>query len=242
MTIAITRSAFLRGARDSVPFMLVLLPFAFLFGVVGTEAGLDLAQVLGFSVLVIAGAAQLTALQLMTEQAPALIVLASALAVNLRMAMYSAALAPWLGAAPFWRRAFAAYLIVDNSYAQSVAAFEARPEMGPAERLSFFFGSMVLIAPLWYFGTLAGALVGRDVTGALPLDFALPITFLALVAPALRTLAHVAAALVAVVLGLALSGLPFNLGLLPAAAAAMATGAEIERRGLARPVLAGRRT
>ncbi|MEM1431145.1 MAG: AzlC family ABC transporter permease [Pseudomonadota bacterium] len=240
MTISTTRSAFLRGARESAPFILVLMPFSFLFGVVGTEAGLDLAQVMGFSVLVIAGASQLTALQLMTEQAPALIVLASGLAVNLRMAMYSASLAPWLGAAPFWQRAFAAYLIVDNSYAQAVAEYEAKPQMSLQERVALFFGTMVLIAPLWYLGTLAGAVAGRDVPSGLPIDFALPIAFLALVAPALRTLAHLAAAFVALVLGLLLAGLPYNLGLLPAAAVAMAVGAEIERRGYARPLRAER--
>jgi predicted branched-subunit amino acid permease len=44
------------------------------------------------TVLVIAGAAQFTALALLEEQAPMLIVIIAALAVNLHMAMYSAAL------------------------------------------------------------------------------------------------------------------------------------------------------
>ncbi|MFO7920324.1 MAG: AzlC family ABC transporter permease, partial [Nioella sp.] len=85
-------SAYLRGIRASLPFLLVVLPFGALFGVVGTEAGLNLAQVMGFSIVIIAGAAQFTAVQLMQEQAPTVIVLASALAVNLRMAMYAASL------------------------------------------------------------------------------------------------------------------------------------------------------
>ncbi|MEM0936486.1 MAG: AzlC family ABC transporter permease [Pseudomonadota bacterium] len=240
MTAATRSSAFLRGARNSAPFLLVLTPFAMLFGLVGTEAGLNIAQVLGFSVLVIAGASQLTALQLMVEEAPTVIVLVSALAVNLRMAMYSASLAPWLGGAPFWQRALAAYLLVDNSCAQSLAEYEARPSASMAERITYFFGSMCLIAPMWYAGTILGVLVGRDLPEGLALDIAMPITFLALVAPALRTLAHVAAALTACVLGLAFAGLPYNLGLLPAGLLAMAAGAEVERRGLARPLQIGR--
>ncbi|MDP7149776.1 MAG: AzlC family ABC transporter permease, partial [Paracoccaceae bacterium] len=80
--------AFWSGFRQGLPFILVIVPFALLFGVIATEAGLSIVETLGFSVVVIAGAAQFTALQLMTEQAPTLIVLASALAVNLRMAMY----------------------------------------------------------------------------------------------------------------------------------------------------------
>ena len=42
--------------------------------------------------------------------------------------------------------------------------------------------------------------------------------------------AHLAAALVSVTLGLALAGLPYNFGLLIAAVAALAAGAEVERR------------
>ncbi|MEM9248972.1 MAG: AzlC family ABC transporter permease [Pseudomonadota bacterium] len=237
MTITTSSSsAFLRGVRGSAPFLLPLGPFAFLFGVVGTEAGLNIAQVMGFSVLVIAGASQLTALQLMADQAPTFIVLISALAVNLRMAMYSASLAPWMGGAPFWQRGLAAYLLVDNSYAQSLAEYERQPQMTVAERMSYFFGAMLMIAPGWYAGTILGALVGREIPDALALDFAVPITFLAIVVPALRTLAHVAAAMVAVIGGLALAWLPYSLGLLPAGLLAMMVGAEVERWGWARPL------
>jgi Predicted branched-chain amino acid permease (azaleucine resistance) len=101
-------SSYWRGVRHGAPFLLVIAPFGALFGVVGTEAGLNLAQVMGFSVIVIAGAAQFTAVQLLSENAPTLIVIAAALAVNLRMAMYSAALTPHLGAAPLWQRAIMA--------------------------------------------------------------------------------------------------------------------------------------
>ena len=50
------------------------------------------------------------------------------------------------------------------------------------------------------------------------------------VGPAVRTLAHLAAALVSVALGLALAGMPFNLGLMVASVAALVVGAEVERR------------
>ena len=58
----------------------------------GEKCGLDLIETMTMTVLVIAGAAQFTALALLEEQAPTLIVIIAALAVNLRMAMYSAAL------------------------------------------------------------------------------------------------------------------------------------------------------
>ncbi|MFN6979895.1 MAG: AzlC family ABC transporter permease, partial [Gemmobacter sp.] len=67
------RRAFWRGARDALPFLVILVPFALLFGVVGTDAGLSLAQVMGFSIFVIAGASQFAAVQLLAENAPTLV-------------------------------------------------------------------------------------------------------------------------------------------------------------------------
>ena len=96
--------------RDGAPFILVIVPFSLLFGVVATEAGLNVLETMSFSVLVIAGAAQFTALQLLTDGAPTLIALVSALAVNLRMAMYSASLTPWIGEATLGQRAAGADL------------------------------------------------------------------------------------------------------------------------------------
>ena len=218
-----------RGAVDALPFTIVVAPFGLLFGVVGTEAGLDLAQVMGFSFLVIAGASQFAALQLMTENAPALIVVASALAVNLRMAMYSASFAPYLGAAPLWKRALVAYMLVDQTYALAIQRYEGRQE-SHAARLAYFFGTCLPIVPVWYAATLTGILLGAAIPPEWGLDFAVPITFLALTAPALRTVAHVAAAGTAVTLALLLAGLPWNLWLMLAGIGGMVVGAEVERR------------
>ncbi len=219
---------YFRGLRDGAPFLLVIVPFGVLFGVVGTEAGLNLAEVMGFSVLVIAGASQFAALQLMSDNAPTLIVLATALAVNLRMAMYSASLTPYLGGAPMWMRAVMAYLLVDQSYAVSITRFETGPAMTLKQRCAYFFGVVTPVCPVWYAMTLAGALAGQRIPPEYALDFALPITFLAIVAPALRTMAHMAAAGVSVAVSLLLAFVPYNGGLLLAAVAAMMTGARIE--------------
>ncbi|MEM9433223.1 MAG: AzlC family ABC transporter permease [Pseudomonadota bacterium] len=223
-------SALWRGFLAGLPFIIVVIPFAILFGVVATEAGLPLAQVMGFSFLVIAGASQFVALQIMQDNAPTLVVLASALAVNLRMAMYSAAITPHLGSQPLWKRALIAYFLVDQTYNLAASEYETRPEQSIGEKTLFFFGCMLPICPLWYLGTWVGAVVGETIPTNLNIDFIVPIAFLAMVAPALRTGAHIAAAFVSIVASLALFWVPFNLGLLLAALLAMIVGAEIERR------------
>ena len=221
--------AWLQGLRAGTPFVLVVAPFGMVFGVVATEAGLNVLETMAFSIVVIAGAAQLAAIQLMTENAPVLVVLATGLAVNLRMAMYSAALAPHLGAAPVWQRALIAYLMVDQAYATAHTRFEQTPEMPPAAKVAFYFGAVTLVIPFWYLSTLVGALVGNQIPAGLPIEFAVPATFIAIIAPMLRTLPHVAAALVSVVMTTAFGFLPYNLGLLVAAILAMMTGAQLER-------------
>lgn len=223
-----TKSAFLRGVRDGSPFIVVGAPFALLFGVVASEAGLNIMQVMSFSILVIAGAAQFTAVSLMTENAPTFIILATSLAVNLRMTMYSASMVPYVGTAPFWQRAVFSYLLVDQGYAVSISEFEKRPKMTVPERVAFFVGTMTLMTPIWYIFTYIGAKVGSGIPPEFALDFALPITFLAMIGPMLRTAAHVAAAAVSIVLSLVLSFMPAGSGLLLAAVVAMMVGAHIE--------------
>lgn len=223
-----TTGAFWRGARDCGPFLLVAGPFGALFGVVGTEAGLNIAEVMGFSIVVIAGASQFAALSLMLDQAPTVIVLLSAIAVNLRMAMYSASLVPHLGAAALWQRAIASYMNVDQTYASSILEYERHPEMTPDEKMAYFFGISTPIVPCWFGFAIVGAAVGASIPPAFALDFALPIAFIAMVAPALRTLAHVAAAFTSMVMALTLAWVPSGLGLLIAAGCAMGVGALVE--------------
>ncbi|MEX0318912.1 MAG: AzlC family ABC transporter permease [Ruegeria sp.] len=228
MAFTTSNSYYWNGFRDGAPFVLVAIPFGTLFGVFATEAGLSIVQTMTFTATVFAGAAQFAALQLLQEETPTLIVLASALAVNLRVAMYSASLTPYLGAAPLWQRACAAYFVVDQSYACSIVRFEKEPQMSIGQRVAYFFGSISPIAPLWYLCTFLGAVLGTQIPDSWALDFALPITFLSMIGPMLRTLPHVVAALVAIVVSLLTAAVPFNLGLLIAGCAGMMAGAQAE--------------
>jgi len=230
MPSATEKSSYWRGLRAALPFVAVVVPFGMLFGVVGVEAGLNMVEIMAMTTVVIAGASQFTALQLMTENAPIWVVLASALAVNLRMAMYSASLAPHLGAAPVWQRALIAYMNVDQTYALGVQEYEDRPAEPLAAKVAFFFGTATPIIPLWIIATYVGAVVGTAIPPEFGLDFAVPITFIAILGPALRTPAHVAAALASIVTAILLAGLPWNLWLLIAGGIGMAVGAEVERQ------------
>ena len=219
---------FRHGVIQSIPFMVVLVPFGILFGVLATDAGLSPAQVMGFSVLVLAGASQFTAVQLLSDQAPILLAIVSALAVNLRLAMYSASLVPWLGAASVRERAAVAYLLVDQTYALAIQTYELNPKLSLTQRLAYFSGAATMAFFPWIVSSILGATVGQAIPEGIALDFAIPITFLAMISTMLRTLAHQIAAAVAVLMALLLAGMPAGTGLLVAAPIGMAAGALVE--------------
>ena len=222
------KSAYWSGFRDGTPFILMALPFALLFGVVGTEAGLGFGQTFAFSLLVIAGAAQFAALQLMIEDAAIVMVILAAVAVNLRMAMYSASLVPYLGAAPMWQRVLIAYMNFDQTYVASITKYEAVPNLTIAQRVAYFFGVASPIVPTWVGSTVIGIVAGSAIPPEYALDFIVPIMFLAMVGPLLKTKAHVAATVTSVVVALSLASLPSGTGLLIAAACAMVVGVVVE--------------
>jgi 4-azaleucine resistance transporter AzlC len=225
-----SRQYYWQGFRAGAPFILVVAPFGLLFGVVATEAGMSIIQTMAMTVLVIAGAAQFAALQLLIDNAPVYVAILTGLAVNMRMAMYSASMAPHIGSTPGWKRMIAAYFLVDQSYAASIRKYEDTPQMQPSEKMVFFFGTISPLCIPWYLFTYIGAKVGSAIPPEYALDFAVPITFIALVAPSLRRLPHLAAAFVSVVVSLSLAWLPYNLWLMIAAILAMMTGADIEKR------------
>ena len=76
--------------------------------------------------------------------------------------------------------------------------------------------------------TYIGARLGATVPADIEIAFILPIAFLSMVAPMLKSLAHVAAAFVSIIVAISLVGLPAGSGLLIAAVCAMLTGVVVE--------------
>jgi predicted branched-subunit amino acid permease len=229
------RRAFWVGMRDALPFLLVIIPFGLLFGVLAGEAGWRLTETLAMSAVVVAGASQFTALQLLGEQAPLVVAIVAPLAINLRLAMYSASLAPHVGGAPRWQRAPLAYGVADPTFGIVMNRYVLQPSMSRAQKVAHYCGAAVPVCAPWYLATWAGAVAGTAIPAGLALDFAVPITFIALFAPALRSFPHIAAAVVSAAVALALAWLPWNLWLIVAAGAGMVTGSLVEVRQEKRP-------
>lgn len=220
-------TAFRNGAVDALPIQLATTPFGLIFGAVAVKAGLDITQTLGMTSIVVAGMAQLAAIQLMAEAAPVWLAILTGAVINLRLAMYSASIAPCWPGATLRQRALAAFLLHDHAYAISIRRYAERPGETTAQRLAYFHGVGWTTLAFWFAGCFAGLALGARLPEAWRLDYAVPVTFVALVAPLLRSAPHMAAAGAASVAAVALGFLPLNLGLV--AAGALTEGALARR-------------
>jgi len=226
--------AFRRGFLLTLPMQLATIPFGLVFGALAIEVGFDVVQTVAMSVIVIGGASQLVALNLLVDQAPVLVALFAAALVNLRMAMYSASLAVrWQGVGHL-PRLLSVWFLNDQSFAISLRRYDERPEMTPAERAGFFLGSGLCCLIFWSASTLLGALIGTRLPPEWPLEFVIPLVFIAVSAPFLRAMPNLAAALVAATLSILLRDVPHSLGLIVAAFGGIAVGVTLKERKVAR--------
>lgn len=210
------------GALDVAPILIGVIPFGLLAGVTATDIGLGVLEASGFSIIVFAGAAQLAAIDLLGQDAAVPVAIATALIINLRMLMYGASIAPYLAHETPLRRAGAAYVLTDQSYALAIVRYEAGES--PATRLAYYAGAALPMWASWQVSTLVGAAVGNTIPESVPLAFAIPLMFLALLQPAVKDRPTTWAAVVAAVVAVVAAPLPANLGLPLAAVCGIAAG------------------
>lgn len=210
------------GALRVAPLLLGIVPFGLIAGASAIEVGLGMGEAVGLSTIVFAGASQLAAIDLLGRGAPVAVVVLTALVINLRMLMYGASIAPHFAHLSLRKRAAAAYVLTDQAYALSVVQFSG--DGGRTPRLAYYLGVGLPLWISWQIATVTGALVGSTIPDAIPLTFAVPLTFLALLQPTITdrptTYAAVSAAFVAVVA----DPLPANLGMPLAAVTGILVG------------------
>ncbi len=224
------RSQFWSGVKAELPILIGVVPFGLIYGVLALEAGLPAGQAQAMSAIVFAGSAQFLTTQLVAAQAPALVIFLTAVLVNLRHALYSAAVAPYLKhLSPAWRWGLA-YLLTDEAYAVTIIHY--RRDEPSSHKHWYFLGAGLALWTAWQASTAAGIFLGAQVPDSWSLDFTLALTFIALVVPALKDRASVAAALTGGVVSLLAAGLPFKLGLVLAALAGILAGLLVESHAI----------
>jgi len=213
-----------QGARDTLPIAIGIIPFGLVAGAAAVEAGYGLSGAVGFSVVVFAGASQLAAIDLLSGGGAIVVAVLTAWLINLRMVMYSAALAPWLGHEPTRHRAGAAYVLTDQAFALSITHYGKGTPV--EDRLRYYLGVAVPLWLNWQVMTVIGALVGTKIPDEIPLDFAIPLCFLVLIVPSVTDRPTAVAAVVGGVGAVVVAGTPLADGaIVLGAVAGIAAGA-----------------
>lgn len=223
------RRSFMTGVLSALPLQIATVPFGVIFGALAIEAGLTLTETMVMTSIVVAGAAQLVALQMLVDEAPTWLIVFTAAFVNLRMAIYSAAMSMhWPNVGP-WPRVLAAWFLNDQSYALSIRRYDERDEPEQV-KVWFFFGVAVCCLTFWISSCLAGAALGANIPANWPTDFMVALVFIALAAPWLRSFPNIGAAIVAGGVSLALARWGNGAGVIVALIAGIAVGMMLSRR------------
>ena len=210
------------GSRRAFVLALGVWPFGVVYGVAVSSAGLGTwPGVLG-SVAIFAGASQLSLVELHDQGAFWLVAVGTALVVNARFLLYSAALAPSFSEFPTGFRYLGAHLMTNQAVALSLLEYETEDD--PLRRRGFYLGAALTLFVMWQFGTLVGLLAGGSIPDGLQLGFIIPLMFTALVVPSLRDRPALTAASVSVVVALGTSFLPVGTNILLGAVAGMLAG------------------
>jgi 4-azaleucine resistance transporter AzlC len=222
-----TRS-FWAGVRAELPLLVGVFPFGLIYGALALNSGLSPAVAQLMSSIVFAGSSQFITAQLVHDLAPGLIIVLTIAIVNLRHMLYSASVAPYLRNLSTRWKMLLAYLLTDEAYAATIIHYE-KEGLTPTSHW-FFLGAGFALWFTWQVSSGLGIFLGAAIPSAWPLDFALPLTFIAMVVPVLKDRPPVAAALSAGLVAVLAYGLPYKLGLILAAVVGIFIGTLLEHR------------
>lgn len=197
--------------------------FGIAFGALAIDAGLSGWTTLFASSSVVAGASQIAIVESLKANAPALIAIATALVINARMALYSAALTPVFAPLSWPWKALLSFLLTDQS---AVVTLQHHERYRRPDRLAWFaLGVAGPFVGVWVVGTAVGVLTGPVIPDAWQIGFVVPLMFIAILVPALTSAPTLTAASAAIVVTLLAKDAPYYLNVLAGALAGIAIGA-----------------
>lgn len=223
--MSVDRAAARRGVIDALPLFVPAIPFGLVIGLAITNTGMS--PIVGWSGswLIFGGAAQLTLITLLGGGVAVAAAVGTALVVNARHLMYSAALAPTFQRQPRWFRWLGPYLLIDQLFALTTVRLGDEPDSFRA----YYLAAGALFWILWSVVVALGLLLGPVVPEAWNLEFAIPVLFIGLLVLGIEHWPEVVAALAGAGVTYLTARLPSRTGLLVGALVGMIAGFVAER-------------
>ncbi len=217
---------FWKGVLAQLPLQLGIVPFGLVFGVLGIASGLSVAQTILMSSIVFGGASQVVFTQLWSTGTSPIVTGGSVAIINMRHVIYSANISKYMSELSLKWRIAMGYLLTDEAFAVSFQEFENNNRFAHYHLL----GGGLTLWFFWQISTIAGVLLGTKIPSNLNLEFAIPLTFMAIILPKLRSFAHLSAAIIASIIAIFGQNLPHNLWIILAAVIGMVVGGFIDKR------------
>jgi len=222
----------LEGAREAIPMTLGFVPFALAIGAtIGASSAVPALAGWSGAPLIFAGSAQLTTIDMLNRGVTPVVIIASALAVNARLVVFSGASATWFRSASRMKRALLAAPLVDPLYLACAARF-ARGDLDERGREAYFWGAAGTMAFAWMTAQALAIVAGASLPPSLGLHIAGPLVLAGLVAKAVTTPATARAAVVAGLVAVVAVALPLQTSIIAAMAVGVVAGSA-RKRGVA---------
>ncbi len=218
----LSKKVALKGLMDMMPLNLAVVPWGVLCGSLAIQRDFSVLDAILMPLLVFAGSAQLVATELIGGNAPLFTILVTTLIISSRHFLYGLTLRDKLKVLPGKWRYSLGFLLTDELFALS----QHRKAFRNNHRLIYALtsgGSFYLSWLVWnILGIFAGSYL-PDLT-QLGLDFAIAVTFIALVIPTIITLPMFVSVVVAGVFSVTFKLMQWDFGLVFASLIAMYAG------------------
>jgi branched chain amino acid efflux pump len=229
------RAEFLAGVKATIPLVIGAFPFGVIFGALAITSGVSTFGTMALSVIVFAGSAQFIGVGLIAAGVSAPIIILTTFVVNLRHALYSATLAPYVKHLPQRWLLLLGFTLTDEAFV--VASTHYAEPSDNTNRHWYFLGSELLLYVCWQIFTWIGIFAGKLIPdpARFGLDFAMSVTFIGMLVPLMKSRPVLAAVVVAGIVAVLTATMPNKIGLIIAALAGVAAGVIVEARSGAAP-------
>ncbi len=215
---------FKRGVAEMMAVAPGIAAWGLMTGVAMIKSGIGLHAALLMAVIVFAGSSQLAALPLLAAAAPAWVVLATCLCVNLRFIVFSAHLRDYVLHDTLGRRLLKGYLFADLNYVMFTRRFPqpATDAEGRAAQDAYWWANGWAGWTIWSVTGVLGVLLGHWIPESWGLGFAGILALVGIMGSLVSNLPRAVAAGVAATVSVAAFALPLKLNIVVAIVAAVA--------------------
>ena len=177
---------FKQGVLEELPLQLGVFPFGIIYGIMAIESGLTPMQAFLMSSIIFGGASQIAFVQLISNATPFGVIVTTVGAINSRHFLYSISMMDFLKNLSLKWRIGLAYLLTDEAYAISIRRFINEPNKSFIH--FHLLGTGITLFLSWQISTLTGVLLGGDLPQFLDLQFIIPLTFIAIIVPMIKSI------------------------------------------------------